>query len=352
MLEPRIAFQTHQVLIYGDNDSHEILHCQQIGTLSLPSGELLESDPLSDDNVADLVVAPGLYPIFVTTMLSRRSLNLAFTAIRFTQAEPVRWKLVHGRDELGQPLGYTVESGTGSLMDRTTKDLIYGLFDSQEFSDILFGISAKSDGWGEYHVPQYPEANLFYFLTDDGGYPSYVGYDASGTIVCMVTDFFGMENEAWSLWPPTLPAIPVGFDEQFFTWLGQMSAPMHDPGFWPRREPLAPDDLQLLERTQTIVLPEDLRLHYVQGGLWLIGDEPFQQWWSPLEKRVREALHTNKPLLPVLCGVDVVAVCDDENRYRITLPPVPGLYNNAFEYPDLKTYLMDFILPSVETSPA
>lgn len=348
LLEPSIAFQTHQVLIY-DNDAYDILHCQQVGTLSLPSGELVESDPLNDENGPDLVVAPGLYPVFVTTMLSNRSLNLAFTAIRFTQTEPVRWQLAGGRNEQGQALGYNVESGMGSMMDCTTKNLLYHL---PERADFLYG-RAGEGLWVEAHIPGHPQANLFYFWTNDWGHPSYIGYDASGTIACMVTDFFGMENEEWSLWPPTLPAIPTGFDESFFTWLGQMNAPMHDPGFWPHREPLASDDLQFLEHTQTTVIPSDLRLHYSRGGLWLVGNEPLQQWWPPLEKRVREALQTNKPLLPILWGSEAVAVCDDEKGYRITLPPVPSAYPDAFEYPDLKTYLMDSILGSVyfETFP-
>ena len=195
MLEPSIAFQNDQVLTYGH--SHSILHCQQVGTLSLPSGELVESDPLNDENGPDLVVAPGLYPVFVTTMSSRwGSPNLAFTAIRFTQTESVRWQLVHGRDQQGRPLGYTVESGMGSMMDRTTKDLLCNLPDQAEF---LYGRADEGGLWVEAHIPEHQEANLFYFWTDDGGYPSYIGYDASGTIACMVTDFFGMEDEEVTL---------------------------------------------------------------------------------------------------------------------------------------------------------
>jgi hypothetical protein len=161
----------------------------------------------------------------------------------------------------------------------------------------------------------------------------------------MVTDFFGLEDDGVALWPATLPPIPAGFDDHFFLWLDEMRSVMKYPGHWDRREPLTPEDLQFLERTQTAALPEDLRRYYLHSGFWLNGwGEPLQQWWPLLEKHVREALQTKKPLLPVLWGINAVVVCDHEHQYHLTLPAEPGLDNIAFEYPDLKTYLMDVIL--------
>jgi hypothetical protein len=83
LLEPRIAFQTHQVLMHGNNNYY-ILPCQQVGVLSLPSGELVEGDPLVDEGMGfDHVFAPGNYPIFVTTTFHGRMQNLAFATLHY-----------------------------------------------------------------------------------------------------------------------------------------------------------------------------------------------------------------------------------------------------------------------------
>ncbi|GHO50843.1 DUF4241 domain-containing protein [Ktedonospora formicarum] len=348
-----IAFQENQVLNYSTN-LHYVLHCQQIGSLSLPSGKVIARDPLihTDGLVLDPGVSPGSYPVFVTTAFQDCVSDIAFAALRFAQTEPVRWEPTHGKDEQGRPYGYGVDSATGSFMDSITGDMMNQLLLDDD--ERLWGLHEfrHERPWTEFVLPQEKDAKVYLFrLNGDGGYPSYYGYDAHGMIVCIVTDFFGLERQEVSLWPATLPAIPTGFDAQFFTWLSKMNSFLQFPGGWGERESLSQDDLQFLEHSQGTLLPEDFRLHYLHSGSWLCKHEPLQEWWPLVEAKARANLKTERPLLPVVWDWNGVAVCDEKNHYSIYEQQNQGWdsQDRAFEYPDLKTYLMELIMRDLGT---
>ncbi|GAA3754210.1 hypothetical protein GCM10022225_43740 [Plantactinospora mayteni] len=337
-----IVFQDNQVLTCGES-LHHVLHCRQIGSLSLPSGELVARDPFTDPGLGfDRLVPPGNYPVFAISTYSDLAHEIAFAAIRLTQTEPIRWEPAHGTDEQGRAYGYGVDSATGSFMDRATGDLLDELL--AEDYDQMYN---RHDGrpWAEFVIPRKRDAKIFlFFLGADGGYPSYYGYDTHGTIACIVTDFFGLRREEVSAWPSMLPSIPTGFSAQFYAWLGEINGLLQFPGEWDQRQAVPQEDLHYLEQSQGISLPEDLRLHYQNAGFWLHGPEPLQEWWPQLETRARTALETDKPMLPILRSWNSIAVCD-HNNYVIYEPyPEWESPGGNFEYPDLKTYLLNTIM--------
>lgn len=347
------VFQDNQVLTYR-NSLHHVLHCQQVGNLMLPSGKVVARDPLIDTDgvLFDIGIVPGTYPVFVTTAFQDVAHDMAFAALRFTQTEPVRWEPVHGKDERGRPYGYGVDSATGSFMDSTTADLLNErLLEDEACASAMYELRGERP-WAAYVLPSTQDARIYLFcLNGDGGYPSFYGYDAQGAIACVVTDFFGITRQSISRWPSTLPSIPTGFDAQFFTWLGKMNSLMQFPGNWDQREALSSEDLQFLEQSQTTILPEDLRLHYLYSGFWLRKREPLQQWWPSLEAEARANLKTTMPMLPVLWDWNGVAVCDEKNQYVIYEQQDQGWasQDSAFMYPDLKAYLMTLVMRDLGT---
>ena len=341
-----LALQDNQVLTYGKS-LHHVLHCQQIGSLSLPSGEPLARDPFTDPGVTfDRHVSPGSYPVFAVSSYSDIAHDIAFAAIRFTDTEPVRWEPAHGTNDQGRAYGYGVDSAIGSFMDRATGDLLDQLL-AEERGLSLTQLYELRQGrpWAEFAIPQKEDAKVFLFFLDaDGGYPSYYGYDADGAIACVLTDFFGLGRQEVSAWPATLPPIPTGFSDHFYAWLSEMNGFMRFPGEWPQRQAVSQEDVLFLEESQKVSLPEDLRLHYQNAGSWLGGSEPLQKWWPQTEAQARAALGTDKSILPVLWDWKGVAVCDRDG-YFIYEPyqewESPG---GGLEFPDLKTYLLNIIM--------
>jgi hypothetical protein len=340
------VLQDNQVLTYGER-LHHVLHCQQIGSLSLPSGELVARDPITDPGmVFDRFASPGNYPVFAISAYVDIAHEIAFAAIRFTHTEPVRWESAHGTDEQGRAYGYGVDSATGSFMDRTTGDLLDQLLseDYDRWSAQLYDLR-RGRPWAEFVLPQKRDAKIFLFFLDaDGGYPSYYGYDAHGTIACVVTDFFGLGRQEVSSWPATLPSIPTGFSAEFYAWLSEINGFLQFPGEWDQRQALPQEDLHYLEQSQGVSLPEDLRLHYQYAGFWLRGRQPLQEWWPRLETQARAALETDKPILPILGGWDSVAVCDHKDY--VIYEPYRGWESRdgKLEYLDLKTHLLNMIV--------
>ena len=86
--------------------------------------------------------------------------------------------------------GYGVDSGTGCFVDVDT----VRLFDEAD-ADQLIAELAKTYvhtwSWANLVVNPATGGNLAAFSSGfgDGGYPSYFGYDGSGCLVCLVTDF-------------------------------------------------------------------------------------------------------------------------------------------------------------------
>lgn len=175
---------------------------RQIGTLSLPTGKIVACDPLvfPDSEPFALTVRPGAYPVCLHIVhFGPDHLRTAYAILRFKNSFPVRWEMatIAGQDlavlKEDEFFGYSVDAGTGCFMDVEAANLLAGMEDGDKFYDEV--IEPVYDEWADIQLNG-SGLNLILFHSGwgDGAYPSYWGYDGSGEVVCLVTDFGVLES--------------------------------------------------------------------------------------------------------------------------------------------------------------
>ena len=187
---------------------------QKLCLIKLPTGKIVANDPLMIYEYEPylITVAPGEYPVYLYIHHIKTDKRVAFAEIRFTDSLPVRFELARteaDKDVVCSPneyVGYGVDSGTGGFMDESVVQLLKELDSDQnmEYFD------AVDDLLEESYVHTYSTANftpkgaganvaVFSSGYGDGVYGSYWGYDESGELCCLLTDFqtiFIQEEEA------------------------------------------------------------------------------------------------------------------------------------------------------------
>ncbi len=162
------------------------LACRDAGAIVLPSGAIVACDPQCDlaQPPLKLRVAPGAYPIF----LALTDGHVAVVMVRFRDGAPQRWVP-------SKPARFSVDSGTGCLMDAKTARMLTrrlneGKWDrySKRIDDAL----AENDGWANVCLNQASRANIVVFRTygGDGTFATFFGYSETGELICSVTDMF------------------------------------------------------------------------------------------------------------------------------------------------------------------
>lgn len=187
-----------------------VLRPRPAGELTLTSGRVVACDPLVYPETQPFTrAAPvGTFPVTLSVAhFEDGDRRVAGALLRFAGREAVRWELaLHpGEDasELGEGeiFGYPADSGTGCFMDEETARLVTDHMDGEEFADALDAEMERTyeDTWSWANVEFDPDAgsNIVAFSTGvgDGLYASYFGLDASGEVVCLVTDFSLFEYE-------------------------------------------------------------------------------------------------------------------------------------------------------------
>jgi hypothetical protein len=187
--------------VFRGADPEIVVRVCQVGTLELPSGQILASDPGTLDlSVLDQMpfvrkVPPGKYPASVCLATVGPNHNrVACGRLQFTDKPTVRWEMAlkQGQklEDLGEDeiFGYGVDCGTGCFVDPKS---FAGLdFDSYEelVEKLWQNMDANGGEWGELALPG---GNLVAFHSGwgDGFYPCYFGLDAEGNVTCLITDF-------------------------------------------------------------------------------------------------------------------------------------------------------------------
>jgi hypothetical protein len=163
-----------------------------VGDLRLPSGRLVAADPgwLSADQAPYLVtVAPGSYPVSISRAhLVDDEQHVRVAAARLTVADrPVTtWEMAlrDGEDPLdlreGSFYGVSVDAGMACFLDAEERERYATLFDGDRPDELELhggfgmldggGLIAYHSGWG------------------DGSYPTWIGRDENGEVLCFVTD--------------------------------------------------------------------------------------------------------------------------------------------------------------------
>jgi hypothetical protein len=125
--------------------------------------------------------------------------RVAFATVRFKETAPTEWRMVTSGSgdpstlEPGHILGYGVDSGTGCFMDRSASlALTQKMTKDSEFFHTMMAEMEKTyrHTWSWLNM-KFGDANLIAFSSGlgDGLYATYAGFDSSGEVSVVVTDF-------------------------------------------------------------------------------------------------------------------------------------------------------------------
>jgi hypothetical protein len=169
------------------NDGTTIAHTLDLGYLTLPTGRIVASDPFLDpwNEPFSVGVPRGAYLVLLALVWG----DVAAVMVYLGDGTPVSWRPA-------DPPAFAVDSATGCLMDhkvcrflhRRADEDKYGRY-TQRFRQAL----DETNGLGaNYCVDPESGANIILFHTwgGDGNFPSYFGYSAEGSLVCLVTDMY------------------------------------------------------------------------------------------------------------------------------------------------------------------
>ena len=177
-------------------------HLQAIGNLIVRNGRIVACDPL-----VSLVGArefthdfpKGAFPVELAIARTGDEEYIAFARIRFSNRPAVRWEnaVPQGHDpaELGDDelFGYGVDSGTGAFMDTSGQAQLHAFMGEDAFYFDAFeaAFDQNYQDTRTWLLWEGTETNAAMFTSGlgDGFYPSFVGYDPSGAICRLVTDF-------------------------------------------------------------------------------------------------------------------------------------------------------------------
>ena len=183
----------------------------QIGELILTSGRIIACDPLIGPDTRyyfKKTLELGRYPVIVSVADFQPSGEARFACamLRIGDKTPVRWEIAFINEpninQTDDQVFYGVDAGTGCFVDSDAAQILEDLFpDEDQFEGFCDRILAEMEnnsfgkhrtaGWANMQVSEASEANIITFSSGwgDGGYASFWGYDASGNLTGLVTDF-------------------------------------------------------------------------------------------------------------------------------------------------------------------
>ncbi len=184
------------------------------GNLIVTSGSIVACDPvLIEDGPQPFVtrIEPGHYPIILSTArFPNGDERVAYATLRVREQDPVRWEVARrSGDETDDAAWYPVDSGKGCFMDADALRALLDRLEREETDDSIYeqtnigpgpleligeainATPAPTCGWANVSLEPDTAANVVGFSAGwgDGGYATYVGYDASEDLVCFTTDF-------------------------------------------------------------------------------------------------------------------------------------------------------------------
>lgn len=188
------------------------------GELPVPGGRVCACDPLVDFDALPFafVCAPGSYPVRLYLARIGSDERIAYAALWFSSMEVVSWEsaVPEWQDPKalrpGEIFGYGVDSGTGCFQTPESLALLNARIDREPeyFEEIIAAMDetyVHTRSWARIQ-PEPSRALSFLVFSSgygDGYYESYLGRDASGAPVCLVTDFGVVDIEAPDVAPST-----------------------------------------------------------------------------------------------------------------------------------------------------
>jgi hypothetical protein len=177
------------------------LYSFQVGHLRIKDGRIVACDPFLYNNDKPFTTAfpTGTFPVQLAVAQIRDDERVAFARIIFSDEVPFSWTLAvcDGQDisqlREGEIFGYDVDAGTGAFMDTTgAVELMSFMTTKEDNYQVLINEMEKNykDTW-DYLMWQQNDSNVAMFKSGwgDGVYATYIGYDKTGNICRLVTDF-------------------------------------------------------------------------------------------------------------------------------------------------------------------
>ncbi len=171
-----------------------------IGKLKISSGRIISCDPWLMDEYAKEYTDSfpiGDFPVQLSLARLKDVEVVAFARILFNQNPVVRWSyaLLPGQKNIPiggkEIIGYPVDAQLGLFMDKAAYQALQKDTVNNRRTVILKATSThKHEGW-RYGIYEFDHQNLAVFTSGigDGIYANYIGYDASGKICRLLTDF-------------------------------------------------------------------------------------------------------------------------------------------------------------------
>lgn len=189
----------------------------EAGRVTLPTGAVVCTDPLYCEIALpqSWTAKEGAYPVYLYIELNGDSAGrIAYAELIFINDIPKYWEMSLIPDQLLNDTFekkmngmYPVENGLSCFADYETfkiyekeiQDFYNRDKDANFYNDVLekyfkenvnIPPSSRGEDWANYK-PANARGNLIMFASGwgDGLYPRYIGYDAAGNIVKMITDF-------------------------------------------------------------------------------------------------------------------------------------------------------------------
>ena len=160
-----------------------------LGDIELPSGRVVVGEFLFDREPLGLTVAPGRYPVYATVARYQEQPfdSVSYATLVLSDAPTVRW------EDAGV---IAVDGGTTTFVSVEGRDLMRDAFDANQEawfdeSDVVFESVIAHDWLGTTYALT-PELDLAMVSSGigDGGYPVWIGRDATGAPTQVVVDFY------------------------------------------------------------------------------------------------------------------------------------------------------------------
>ena len=171
----------------------------RVGTLYLPSGQIVACDPLVGQEREPFIqaVLPGRYPVDLSLGLDVAAdvERVVLARILFTRNNPVIWIKALRRNEAhlasddGTSFGFLVNSGTAAFMDKKTADLFHldSMDEVDQFLDLLVANYRPERNWLNHAIDDEHNVILFSARQGESPCPSYFAIDDAGDICLALT---------------------------------------------------------------------------------------------------------------------------------------------------------------------
>ena len=180
----------------------------EAGRLKLLTGRIIATDPilLYDDECYSEHVKPGTYRVNVYVgKAEKRKKQTVAAELRINENEPVKWEMAlfegesakaFSRDEF---MGYEVENGLGCFMDEKVMEMLDIMCEEElEAYEIKVKDAVRQSGnsCADIIMDEEKGLNIVVFASgwNEGTFPTYCGFDKSGRLSRLVTDFMVIES--------------------------------------------------------------------------------------------------------------------------------------------------------------